>query len=244
MCSAENAGNRFWRRMVLEVRPSLRRIPASHHALHVGDRYEGVGVLCLDVVHKLTIFLFGEDRKDLFLLRITVAAGGGVDGDTSLERLDDVTFKIIIVLGDDADADLSGELVDKVVQDEAAEVGGQGADDHGLKVVGEIGACDGHHSGDNDGLSEIHVEVLVHDLRDNVETAGRGVGVKEDCLSVADHDDHSHHVQGDISCGRTRIWEQDLEHKEKRRQQDGDKDDLCPEGLIHEEECQDDADDV
>lgn len=43
---------------------------------------------------------------------------------------------------------------------------------------------------------------------------------------------------------RTRIWEQDLEHKEKRRQQDGDKDDLCPEGLIHEEECQDDADDV
>ena len=32
--------------------------------------------------------------------------------------------------------------------------------------------------------------------------------------------------------------------KEKRRQQDGDKDDLCPEGLIHEEECQDDADDV
>ena len=46
------------------------------------------------------------------------------------------------------------------------------------------------------------------------------------------------------ACGRTRIWEQDLEHKEKRRQQDGDKDDLCPEGLIHEEECQDDADDV
>lgn len=244
MCSAENAGNRFWRRMVLEVRPSLRRIPASHHALHVGDRYEGVGVLCLDVVHKLTIFLFGEDRKDLFLLRVAVAAGCGVDGDSALECFDDVALEIIVVLGDHADADLSGELVDKVVQDEAAEVGGQGADDHGLEVVGEIGACDGHHSGDNDGLSEIHVEVLVHDLRDNVETAGRGVGVKEDCLSVADHDDHSHHIQGDISCGRTRIWEQDLEHKEKRRQQDGDKDDLCPEGLIHEEECQDDADDV
>ena len=236
MCSAENAGNRFWRRMVLEVRPSLRRIPASHHALHVGDRYEGVGVLCLDVVHKLTIFLFGEDRKDLFLLRVAVAAGCGVDGDSALERFDDVALEIIVVLGDHADADLSGELVDEVVQNET--------DDHGLEVVGEIGACDGHHSGDNDGLSEIHVEVLVHDLRDNVETAGRGVGVKEDCLSVADHDDHSHHVQGDISCGRTRIWEQDLEHKEKRRQQDGDKDDLCPEGLIHEEECQDDADDV
>ena len=147
MCSAENAGNRFWRRMVLEVRPSLRRIPASHHALHVGDRYEGVGVLCLDVVHKLTIFLFGEDRKDLFLLRVAVAAGCGVDGDSALECFDDVALEIIVVLGDHADADLSGELVDKVVQDEAAEVGGQGADDHGLEVVGEIGACDGHHSG-------------------------------------------------------------------------------------------------
>ena len=244
MCSAENAGNRFWRRMVLEVRPSLRRIPASDNALYIGDRDKRVWIFRLDIVHKLTIFLFGEDRKDLFLLRVAVAAGCGVDGDSALECFDDVALEIIVVLGDHADADLSGELVDKVVQDEAAEVGGQGADDHGLEVVGEIGACDGHHSGDNDGLSEIHVEVLVHDLRDNVETAGRGVGVKEDCLSVADHDDHSHHVQGDISCGRTRIWEQDLEHKEKRRQQDGDKDDLCPEGLIHEEECQDDADDV
>lgn len=236
MCSAENAGNRFWRRMVLEVRPSLRRIPASHHALHVGDRYEGVGVLCLDVVHKLTIFLFGEDRKDLFLLRVAVAAGCGVDGDSALECFDDVALEIIVVLGDHADADLSGELVDKVVQDEAAEVGGQGADDHGLEVVGKVGACDGHKTSDDDGFSEVHMEIFVHDLRDNVETAGRSVGVKEDSLSVADHDDHSHHVQGDISCGRTRIWEQDLEHKEKRRQQDGDKDDLCPEGLIHEEE--------
>ncbi len=236
MCSAENAGNRFWRRMVLEVRPSLRRIPASHHALHVGDRYEGVGVLCLDVVHKLTIFLFGEDRKDLFLLRVAVAAGCGVDGDSALECFDDVALEIIVVLGDHADADLSGELVDKVVQDEAAEVGGQGADDHGLEVVGKVGACDGHKTSDDDGFSEVHMEIFVHDLRDNVETAGRSVRVKEDSLSVADHDDHSHHVQGDISCGRTRIWEQDLEHKEKRRQQDGDKDDLCPEGLIHEEE--------
>ena len=249
MCSAENAGNRFWRRMVLEVRPSLRRIPASHHALHVGDRYEGVGVLCLDIVHKLTIFLFGEDRKDLFLLRVAVAAGCGValpilDGDSALECFDDVALEIIVVLGDHADADLSGELVDKVVQDEAAEVGGQGADDHGLEVVGEIGACDGHHSGDNDGLSEIHVEVLVHDLRDNVETAGRGVGVKEDGLSVADHNDHADYVQGDVPRRRSRIREGGFKYEEKYREQDGDKDDLCPESLIDKEKRQDDADDV
>lgn len=236
MCSAENAGNRFWRRMVLEVRPSLRRIPASHHALHVGDRYEGVGVLCLDVVHKLTIFLFGEDRKDLFLLRVAVAAGCGVDGDSALERFDDVTFKIIIVLGDDADADLSGELVNEVVQNETAEVSGQGADNHGLEIVGKVGACDGHKTSDDDGFSEVHMEIFVHDLRDNVETAGRSVRVKEDSLSVADHDDHSDHVQSDISRRGYRTREQKLEHEEKRRQQDGDKDDLCPEGLIHKEE--------
>ena len=66
VCSAENAGNRFWRRMVLEVRPSFRRIPASHHALHVGDRYEGVGVLCLDVVHKLTIFPVSYTHLDVY----------------------------------------------------------------------------------------------------------------------------------------------------------------------------------
>lgn len=244
MCSKENAGNRCWRCVILEVRPSLRRIPASHHAFHVGDRYEGVWVLCLDIVHKLTIFLFGEDRKDLFLLRVTVAAGGGVDGDTALERLDDIAFKIIIVLGDDADADLAGELVDKIVQDEAAEVGGQGTNDHGLEVVGEVGACNGHETCDNDGLSEVHVQVLVHDLRDNVETTGCGVGIEEDRLSVADHNDHSHNIQGDISRRGYRTREKKLEHEEQRRQQDGDKDDLRPEGLIHEEECQDDADDV
>ena len=236
----DNKGNIVF----LEVRPSLRRIPASHHALHVGDRYEGVGVLCLDVVHKLTIFLFGEDRKDLFLLRVAVAAGCGVDGDSALECFDDVALEIIVVLGDHADADLSGELVDKVVQDEAAEVGGQGADDHGLEVVGEIGACDGHHSGDNDGLSEIHVEVLVHDLRDNIETAGCRVGVEEDRLSETDHNDHTNYIQGDVPRRRSRIREGGFKYEEKYREQDGDKDDLCPEGLIHEEECQDDADDV
>lgn len=236
MCSAENAGNRFWRRMVLEVRPSLRRIPASHHALHVGDRYEGVGVLCLDVVHKLTIFLFGEDRKDLFLLRVAVAAGCGVDGDSALECFDDVALEIIVVLGDHADADLSGELVDKVVQDEAAEVGGQGADDHGLEVVGKVGACDGHKTSDDDGFSEVHMEIFVHDLRDNVETAGRSVRVKEDSLSVAGHDDHGDHVHSDISGRGYRTREQKLEHEEQRRKQEGDKDDLCPKGLIYKEE--------
>ena len=236
MCSAENAGNRFWRRMVLEVRPSLRRIPASHHALHVGDRYEGVGVLCLDVVHKLTIFLFGENSQNLLLLRITVAAGGGVDGDTSLERLDDVTFKIIIVLGDDTDADLSGELVNEVVQNETAEVSGQGSDDHGLEIVGKVGACDGHKTSDDDGFSEVHMEIFVHDLRDNVETAGRSVRVKEDSLSVADHDDHGDHIHSDISGRGYRTREQKLEHEEQRRKQEGDKDDLCPKGLIYKEE--------
>ena len=152
------------------------------------------------------------------------------------ERLDDVTFKIIIVLGDDADADLSGELVNEVVQNETAEVSGQGADNHGLEIVGKVGACDGHKTSDDDGFSEVHMEIFVHDFRDNVETAGRSVRVKEDSLSVADHDDHSDHVQSDISRRGYRTREQKLEHEEKRRQQDGDKDDLCPEGLIHKEE--------
>ncbi len=87
-------------------------------------------------------------------------------------------FKIIIVLGDDADADLSGELIDKVVQNETAEVSGQGADDHGLEIVGKVGACDGYKTSNDDGFSEVHMEIFVHDLRDNVETAGRGVRVK------------------------------------------------------------------
>ena len=145
-------------------------------------------------------------------------------------------FKIIIVLGDDADADLSGELIDKVVQNETAEVSGQGADDHGLEIVGKVGACDGHKTSDDDGFSEVHMEIFVHDLRDNVETAGRGVRVKEDGLSVADHDDHGNHVQSDISGRGYRTREQKLEHEEQCRQQDGDKDDLCPKGLIYKEE--------
>ncbi len=228
----------------LEVRSPLRRIPASNHALHIGDRHEGVRVFCLDIVHKLAIFLLCEDRQDLILRVIAVAAGGGVDGDAALESLDDVAFKIVVVFGDDAHADFSGELVDKVVQDKAAEVGGQSAGDHGLEVVGEVGACNGHEACDNDGLSEVHVKVLVHDLCDDVETAGGGVGVEEDRLSVADHDDHAHNIQGDISRRGCRIREQELEHEEERRQQDGDKDDLCPEGLINKEKRQDDADDI
>ena len=236
----DNKGNIVF----LEVRPSLRRIPASHHALHVGDRYEGVGVLCLDVVHKLTIFLLCEDHQNLALWGVTVAAGGSVDSDTALERLDDIMFKIIIVLGDDTDADLSGELIDKVVQHETAEVGRQSTDDHGLKIVGEIGARDRHHAGDDDRLAEIQMEIFVHDLRDNIETAGCRVGVEEDRLSETDHNDHADYVQGDVPRRRSRIREGGFKYEEKYREQDGDEDDLCPEGLIHEEECQDDADDV
>ena len=140
------------------------------------------------------------------------------------------------MLGDDADADLSGELVNEVVQNETAEVSGQGADDHGLEVVGEIGACDGHKTSDDDGFSEVHMEIFVHDLRDNVETAGRSVRVKEDSLSVADHDDHGDHIHSDISGRGYRIRVQKLEHEEQRRKQEGDKDDLCPKGLIYKEE--------
>ena len=81
------------------------------------------------------------------------------------------------------------------------------------------------------------MEIFVHDLRDNVETAGRGVCVKVDGLSVADHDNHGNHVQSDISGRGYRTREQKLEHEEQCRQQDGDKDNLCPKGLIHKEEC-------
>lgn len=141
------------------------------------------------------------------------------------------------MLGDHADADLSGELVDKVVQDEAAEVGGQGADDHGLEVVGEIGACDGHHSGDNDGLSEIHVEVLVHDLRDNVETAGRGVGVKEDCLSVAITTIIPTTSRAIFPVGEPGFGNRISNTKRSAGSRTEIKMILCPEGLIHEEEA-------
>ena len=196
------------------------------------------------VLEKIPAALAERVASELTIPIIGIGAGGGVDGDTSLERLDDVTFKIIIVLGDDTDADLSGELVNEVVQNETAEVSGQGSDDHGLEIVGKVGACDGHKTSDDDGFSEVHMEIFVHDFRDNVETAGRSVRVKEDSLSVADHDDHGDHIHSDISGRGYRTREQKLEHEEKRRQQDGDKDDLCPEGLIHEEECQDDADDV
>ena len=88
------------------------------------------------------------------------------------------------------------------------------------------------------------MEIFVHDLRDNVETAGRGVCVKEDGLSVADHNDHADYVQGDVPRRRSRIREGGFKYEEKYREQDGDEDDLCPEGLIDKEKRQDDADDV
>ena len=71
----------------LEVRPSLRRIPASDNALYIGDRDKRVWIFRLDIVHKLTIFLLCEDRQDLALLGIAVAAGGRVDSDAALEIL-------------------------------------------------------------------------------------------------------------------------------------------------------------
>ena len=41
-----------------------------------GDRDKRVWIFRLDIVHKLTIFLLCEDRQDLALLGIAVAAGG------------------------------------------------------------------------------------------------------------------------------------------------------------------------
>ena len=119
---------------MLEVRPSLRRIPASDNALYIGDCDKRVWIFRLDIVHKLTIFLLCEDRQDLALLGIAVAAGGRVDSDAALEILDHIAAEFIVVFGDHAHPDLSGELIDKVVQHETAEVGRQSTDDHGLKI--------------------------------------------------------------------------------------------------------------
>ena len=68
------------------------------------------------------------------------------------------------------------------------------------------------------------------------------VGVEEDRLSETDHNDHTNYIQGDVPRRRSRIREGGFKYEEKYREQDGDKDDLCPESLIDKEKRQDDAD--
>ena len=167
-----------------------------------------------------------------------------VDSDAALEILDHIAAEFIVVFGDHAHPDLSGELIDKVVQHETAEVGRQSTDDHGLKIVGEIGARDRHHAGDDDRLSEIQMEIFVHDLRDNIETAGCRVGVEEDRLSETGSQRSYQLHPGRCSPSEIPDPEGGFKYEEKYREQDGDKDDLCPESLIDKEKRQDDADDV
>ena len=170
-------------------------IPQAIDFAHVAGGDEGFDVMLLDVVHDTGELVGGEEGLDFGVRGAFVAAADVVNGAAAGKGVHDVGTDLLILVRDDADAFAPVYAGHEVVQGEAVHPGAhQADDDHPERIDGEGGAAD-DGSGDGHGDADVEVQVLVHDLREDVQSAGGGVDTEEDGLRNAHHQDEDDEVQ-------------------------------------------------
>ena len=208
------------------------------------DCDEGGGVGLFDVVHQFFVFLIVHDGDDFPADDVVVRADGIIQGCAAVEIVQDELCDLVHLRGEDADAALEVQTEDEVVDDHAAEIGADDADDDGFCVVADCGRQRDDHAGDGHCLSEIHAEIAVHDFCDDVETAGGSVAGEEKCKTDTDDEDIADRIEEGVSGKRLEIREEDFEHAHDRGHEDGGIDGFCAEFGTDQKEADQKQNDV
>ena len=170
-------------------------IPQAIDFTHVAGSDEGLDVVGLDVVHDAGELVGGEEGLDFGVGFAFVAAADVVDGAAAGKGVHDVGADLLALVRDDADAFAPVHAGHEVIQGEAVHPGAHEADDdHPERIDGEGRAAD-DGPGDGHGNADVEVQVLVHDLRKDVQSAGGGVDAEQDGLRDAHHQDEDDEVQ-------------------------------------------------
>ena len=105
-----------------------------------------------------------------------------------------------------------------MIQHHAIEVGTKNAQHNGLFIVDKGGRKRHAHSRKRHGLAQLHVQVLVHDLCHDIQSAGGCVAVEQNAQTHADHQNIAQHIQLLTACHGAKIREQPLKKPQKYRQ--------------------------
>ncbi len=155
-----------------------------------------------------------------------------------------VDDRLRVLLRDYADAALDVETEDESVNDHTAAICTENAEHDGFGVVADRGREGDHQARDRNCSSELHLEVLVHDLRDDVESARRGVDGKQNCHCKTDDEEVADHIEEGILGQRLEIGENDLKYAKGSGHEDGGIDRFCSEFGSNEQKSHRQKDDI
>lgn len=173
----------------------LGLVPHAVDLAHVAGGDEGLDVVLFHVVHHAGKLVLGEEGLDFRVLSAAVTTADVIQSAAALESFHDVSTYFFIAVGDDADALPLVHAGHEVVEREAVHPGADQAEDHHPEGVDGEGAAADEGAGDGHGYADVEVQVLVHDLREDVQSAGGGVDVEQDGLGDAHHEHEADQVQ-------------------------------------------------
>ena len=136
-----------------------------------------------------------------------------------MQVVDNEVPQRFLFFGDDADAPLDVVVKDKMIQHQTVEIGSQYAENNGLFVVDQRRRQRHAHTGKRHCPPQIHMQVLVHNLGNDIQPSGRSIAVKQDAQPYADHQNVTQHIQLLAVGQRTDVWENALQHTDEKRQQ-------------------------
>ena len=103
-----------------------------------------------------------------------------------------------MLVGDDADALAPAQARHEVVHDEAVHPRADQADDHEAEGVDGEGRAADDHPGDRHRQADVEVQVLVDDLREDVQSARRGVDAEHQGLGHAQDEHEADQVEPQV----------------------------------------------
>ena len=109
----------------------------------------------------------------------------------------------------------------ELIQNNATKVCTQNADNHCLGIRTHNGAGGDNHTGNAQRLTNIHMQILIHQLADYLQAAGGGIVGKQNGLTETNHQNVANHIQHRILGQRLKIGEQSFKNSQERRHQYG-----------------------
>ena len=170
-------------------------MPVAVDFADVAGRDKALDLVVADIGHQVGELVLGQQGLDLKALFAAVAAHDGIEAAAAMELFNDMPADQLMILGNDADAFLAVEAGREVVDGQAVDPGtDQTENDQMERVDGESGAAD-DGAGHGDGSTDIEMEILVDDLRENVQTARGGVDTEHDGLRETQHQHEADHIE-------------------------------------------------
>jgi len=155
-----------------------------------------------------------------------------------------VDDRLRVLLRDYADAALDVETEDESVNDHTAAICTEHAEHDGFSVIADRGREGNNQARDRNCCAELHFEVLVHDLCDDVESARRGIDGKQNCHCKTDDKEVADHIKEGILGQRLEIGENNLKYAKGSGHKDGGIDRFCSEFGSDEQKSHRQKDDI